>query len=1176
MRITILFILFNALTFAQNIISRPPVLVSTDYLNTFVQGTTEQDSIPLTWSGKPFVIDSTVFSTNISFPTNTSILADSNKGVDTTTIGDWTYSAGDTLYNNADSTYKAIANNGSTSEFSLPLDTLSRSNYYEFYVTHSETGGTNYVFEDSSECSIVQSAWTIGNGIASYDASINSYFIIPYTFTNGEYYKILADVDNFASDYRYDVYNSSEYIRSATTTSDTLIDINYVCSSNGTYFRFRGLAGYSSFAITNLRIYHLDFESQSVESAKLIYSFNGSVIDSSETISYSTQIDTIGFWGTGDSSSFSFTLSDTGKVNFAIEGFQKQGKYNLRYLDTLQLPIVLDVSTVGTFAESAIVYGNFPSSPDTIDVDYTVVPSSNILTAPYDLVASNSAGTGIAIVWSDSNVADTIFTTQDDFDEDSYAGWLTNWSGALSIPDEDLRITDNSYAGGWIWAYRDYTLNNTDWCRLKVEAIVGTANLIGIVVKDLGTGTYIINDYARTIDTSFDTVFTPFTTSIRVYLQVQTDDGEYGEFDNYTFEQTEESYDYAELYVQEWLGGVPNSDFSLLTTTTDTFYTHTGLSDGAERGYKVRFKDGASYSSYSNTDTETYTETASTELTPTYFVSSSTGNDSNDGLTESTPWQSLTKLNTEISGMVKGSVIGLKRDDSFTGTVTLDNRISITAYGSGAKPVIQTTSTDYIFDLTNVDSVRINNIKMLGKKWVQFYNSDRDTVEYCEATHIDTNSSTYTSDRPLYMYSSDYNIVRHNDFRGTPSESYQDLFFITGNTQYNLIEYNVFRNSTHSLLYFKGTASDSSLVSYSGDSYPHHNVIRHNYFFSIYHTAIIQLGGTYANLLEYNYFERTGMGESYGTETGYNAKYDGNNRGLAMYVFGEKYIIRNNIIRKGGTPISDIETVCIDMGSRQNADHVADRSDSNRVYNNTAYDNYGIPFALGVSNSTDFESYLGADGNIYKNNFAYKSGEDSVDFKITRSFSSGSYNPDTTYIVFDYNAMMSSVVADNLAFGGSFVGDWRISDLPADGYLLEGSDNNNIENDGTFIYSPTITENYNDTDWDEISAMYMIDGTSDLRNAGGPLTYVNGNVSSSTTVPVFDTKYFVDGSNFGDMVESDSVYFKDGSTLYKRKISNISGSNLVLTEAVSLNDSSFVSLPYKGNSKDIGAVEYDE
>lgn len=78
----------------------------------------------------------------------------------------------------------------------------------------------------------------------------------------------------------------------------------------------------------------------------------------------------------------------------------------------------------------------------------------------------------------------------------------------------------------------------------------------------------------------------------------------------------------------------------------------------------------------------------------TYYVSYSSGNDSNDGLSASTPWKTLGKVSSQTFGA--GDSILLKKGDAWTGETlylngngTSSNWITLSSYGTGtAKPVI--------------------------------------------------------------------------------------------------------------------------------------------------------------------------------------------------------------------------------------------------------------------------------------------------------------------------------------------------------------------------------------------------------------------------------------------------------------------------------------------------------
>lgn len=81
-------------------------------------------------------------------------------------------------------------------------------------------------------------------------------------------------------------------------------------------------------------------------------------------------------------------------------------------------------------------------------------------------------------------------------------------------------------------------------------------------------------------------------------------------------------------------------------------------------------------------------------VSATDFYVSSSGNDAANGLSESTPWKSISKVNSAFSSLQPGDKILFKRGDTFYGTLTITasgvagNPVIIGAYGSGSNPVI--------------------------------------------------------------------------------------------------------------------------------------------------------------------------------------------------------------------------------------------------------------------------------------------------------------------------------------------------------------------------------------------------------------------------------------------------------------------------------------------------------
>jgi regulation of enolase protein 1 (concanavalin A-like superfamily) len=78
---------------------------------------------------------------------------------------------------------------------------------------------------------------------------------------------------------------------------------------------------------------------------------------------------------------------------------------------------------------------------------------------------------------------------------------------------------------------------------------------------------------------------------------------------------------------------------------------------------------------------------------PEIYLSNS-GDDSNSGVSEDQPWKTIEKLNSVMAGLVPGTAVLFKAEDTFEGEIkvvvsgTSDNPVTFTSYGEGEKPVI--------------------------------------------------------------------------------------------------------------------------------------------------------------------------------------------------------------------------------------------------------------------------------------------------------------------------------------------------------------------------------------------------------------------------------------------------------------------------------------------------------
>jgi|SRR3989339_923268 len=125
----------------------------------------------------------------------------------------------------------------------------------------------------------------------------------------------------------------------------------------------------------------------------------------------------------------------------------------------------------------------------------------------------------------------------------------------------------------------------------------------------------------------------------------------------------------------------------------------------------------------------------STSYAATYYVSN-TGLDTNNGISESTPWQTISKVNATTFS--PGDSILFKRGDTFYGSITVSqsgtagNPITFSSYGSGSQPIITGftdvtewtnlgnniwESTSPVSTLSTLNMVTINNVNTPMGRW---------------------------------------------------------------------------------------------------------------------------------------------------------------------------------------------------------------------------------------------------------------------------------------------------------------------------------------------------------------------------------------------------------------------------------------------------------------------------
>ncbi len=159
----------------------------------------------------------------------------------------------------------------------------------------------------------------------------------------------------------------------------------------------------------------------------------------------------------------------------------------------------------------------------------------------------------------------------------------------------------------------------------------------------------------------------------------------------------------------------------------------------------------------------------------TYYVSNS-GSDSNSGMSESSPWRSLTKVNSYF--FMAGDKILFKRGDSWEGTITVrtsgtaGNPITYGAYGSGNKPRIYgseviTGWTRYSGNIYKATFNKKITQLFLNDKRMQLarYDNDGDFFDVTTVNSQTQLTSTDIESKPTNYYKGATIIARVNEWR---------------------------------------------------------------------------------------------------------------------------------------------------------------------------------------------------------------------------------------------------------------------------------------------------------------------------------------------------------------------------------------------------------------------------
>jgi hypothetical protein len=330
------------------------------------------------------------------------------------------------------------------------------------------------------------------------------------------------------------------------------------------------------------------------------------------------------------------------------------------------------------------------------------------------------------------------------------------------------------------------------------------------------------------------------------------------------------------------------------------------------------------------------------------------------------------------------------------------------------------------------------------------------------------------------------------------------------NSSYNLVDGNYLGYAAHTAL---------SLQSRGETEY---NIIRNNTIQNRYHNNLGVFDGANYTLVEKNTILDSGADcdadscqqNKCGSERDQSSD---RTRHSAIQVGSQNCIIRNNVLSNNGR---------FTLESFEAKKYSVDNS----VYHNTFYANY-----IGWRTTTSGENPLV--GNLVKNNiFA-----DQIDINLT--FTANLLTSDNHYLsnAFSGSAPVTYKAATGLSQIQSKYPEWQ----------------------GNLPYNPSFKN--------AKARNFNLRSDSKLIDSGDWLTVITSSNGSGNTFTVEDARFFSDG--FG-IIDGDQVQIQNQSATLKIVSIDYNSNKIVVNRSVSWKKGDGLSLPYSGNSPDIGAFEF--
>jgi hypothetical protein len=361
--------------------------------------------------------------------------------------------------------------------------------------------------------------------------------------------------------------------------------------------------------------------------------------------------------------------------------------------------------------------------------------------------------------------------------------------------------------------------------------------------------------------------------------------------------------------------------------------------------------------------------------------------------------------------------------------------------------------------------------------------------------------------------SAEYNQILDCNFVNCGCAPADIIYFVRGDTRYNLIQGCTFDGGSHNAIEFQ-TAGVGEIK---------WNIIRQNTIRNENHTGVNIYWDSDWNLVEDNVIYD--CGDDYANNSCGTAE----DRARPRWNHPSITIGSSNVIFRRNRCYNNGSLMLVSGGAYATAS-------DNRIYHNTFHEPYTGVYAE--------SSGLDCDGNIIKNNIFFNTVEEGMDHNVDQG----------NRINYVFNNQISTQ-AEAINWDGVSSGYDTVAEMEAS---IPAQWSGNITTDPTFT-------NASGKD-------FTLQTGSPCIDTGDWLTDTNGTGSGSTTLIVDDASYFCDGWNIitGDTIQLDG----DATTAVVTAI-NYGTDTLTLDTALTWSDNVGVGLAYKGTDPDMGAYEYD-